>query len=434
MINDPDLVKDVLVRNFSHFYDRGMRVDESVDPLGGHLFALSGEKWKHLRTKLGPAFTSGKLKAMFPTLLKIGEVMLDHVGRNGSGMIDVRELSARYSTDIIASVGFGIETDSINNEDEIFRRMGSKFFALTLKNMFRLGSFFFFPKLLTTLRMKHVDQEVEDFIFNLVQGTMEYRESNGIVRKDMMQLLLQLRNTGAVAEDDRWDVGVSKNSKTLSLPEISAQAFVFFIAAYETSSTAMAFCLYEVAKNKTIQRKAQEELDEILSINQGKFDYESVVKMQYLDKCIKETMRKYPSPPFLNRECTKDYRIPGTNTIIKKGTIVIISTLGLQRDEQFYPNPEEFIPERFDHFEDSNSKVPYYPFGDGPRICIGMRLGQLQVKLGLALLLSRFNLELVDESQRTGELKLSPKSILLTPVDGINLKLQERILNGCRKL
>ncbi|XP_055604444.1 cytochrome P450 6d3-like [Uranotaenia lowii] len=430
MINDPDLVKNVLVQNFSHFHDRGMKADLSVDPLGGNLFALSGEKWKHLRTKLGPAFSPGKLKGMFPNLLRIGEVMLDYVDRHESEAIDVKELSARYTTDIIASVGFGVDIDSINNQDDIFRKMGSKFFKPTVKNIFRVGCFFFLSKLLLALRLKHVDQDVEDFIFNLVQKTVEYRESNKIVRKDVMQLLLQLRNTGVVAEDERWDLdGVSQASKHISLAEISAQAFVFFIGAYETSSTVMAYCLYEAARNKDIQKKIQEELDEILNKNHGKFDYESIVKMQYLEKCIRETMRKYPSLPFFNRECTKDYPIPGTKTIIKKGTIVIISTLGLQRDERFYPDPNKFIPERFDHFENESSKVPYYPFGDGPRTCIGMRLGQLQVKLGLALLFSRFSLNLVDESQRNNEPKLSPKSILMAPVGGITLNLHRRSAN-----
>jgi cytochrome P450 family 6 len=87
-----------------------------------------------------------------------------------------------------------------------------------------------------------------------------------------------------------------------------------------------------------------------------------------------ETLRKYPPVPFLTRECTKKYTIPGTDVTIEEGTLVVIPVIGLHKDQKYFPNPEKFDPARFR--EEMKSKRPqftYLPFGEGPRICIGKR-------------------------------------------------------------
>ncbi|XP_058830801.1 probable cytochrome P450 6d4 [Topomyia yanbarensis] len=428
LINDPQMIKDITVRDFEHFHDRGLHVNEEKDPLSCHLFALGGEKWKHHRSKLSPTFTSGRLKEMLPIMMDVGKVLQKHIEKRAAveKVIDMREVMARYTTDIIASVGFGIKIDSINNHEDIFRQMGTRVFSTSLKNSLRLASTFFTPKLNSVLGFKFIDQEVEDFMINVVKDTLEHRESNNVIRKDMMQLLLQLRNLGTVSIDERWDIGVPNSHKQLSLEQVTAHAFVFFTAAYETSSTAMSFCLHELAKNKTIQHKVQKEIDHVLSQSGGNLTYDNLAEMKYLESCIDETLRKYPSVPFLNRECTKEYPIPGTNVTIPKGTPIIIPVMGLHNDPNFFPEPEKFVPERFSDEKQATSKA-YIPFGTGPRNCIGMRMGKIQTKVGLVSLLSKFNFDLADEGQMNKELKLDPRSLILMPVGGINLTITKKI-------
>jgi cytochrome P450 family 6 len=85
-----------------------------------------------------------------------------------------------------------------------------------------------------------------------------------------------------------------------------------------------------------------------------------------------ETLRKYPPIPFLPRECTKKYAIPGTNITLEKGTSIVIPVLGIHKDPKYYPNPEEFEPDRFkDDVKSKRHHFTYLPFGEGPRICIG---------------------------------------------------------------
>lgn len=140
-------------------------------------------------------------------------------------------------------------------------------------------------------------------------------------------------------------------------------AFVFFIGAFETTSSTMALCLYELSKNQSLQRKVQLEIDEVLERRKS-FDFEMMAELKFLECCIDETLRKYPPAPFLIRECGKSYHIPDSQLVIEKGTPLIISTFGLHRDPEYFPSPETFDPERFND-ENLHKIQPftYLPFG-----------------------------------------------------------------------
>lgn len=126
----------------------------------------------------------------------------------------------------------------------------------------------------------------------------------------------------------------------------------------------------------------------------------------------------------LNRECTKEYRIPNTSVRIDKGTSITIPVFSIHRDPQYYPNPDKFDPERFMD-PSAVAKMPYYPFGEGPRICIAMRLGKMQTKVGIVLMMQKYRYELGDQHKNT-ELAFSPAGVILTPKTGIELKIKAR--------
>uniref|UniRef100_A0A336M7T9 CSON011744 protein n=1 Tax=Culicoides sonorensis TaxID=179676 RepID=A0A336M7T9_CULSO len=280
IVNDVEMVKNILVRDSSYFVDRGTYSDEKRDPLSGGLFSLSGDRWRHMRMKLTPTFTSGKIKGMFGTMMDCGLRLKKYVlecEKTGEE-IEIKDLMARYTTDIVASVAFGNEIDSINNPDEIFREMGRKIAGLSFKNAFRLGATLLAPNLLKHSRMKAVDDDVEEFFIQLVKKNLDYRESNNVSRRDFLQLMIQLRNTGSIKLTDDWDTKISK-VKTMTLHEMAAQAFTFYFAGFETSSTTMSFCLYELAKNPVILEKVQKEIDQILNRYDSEWSYESLQEM-----------------------------------------------------------------------------------------------------------------------------------------------------------
>ncbi|XP_055610461.1 probable cytochrome P450 6d5 [Uranotaenia lowii] len=423
MINDPELIRNVLGRDFEHFHDRGIDVNEKEDPLSGHMFALSGEKWRQLRSKLTQAFSSGRLKGMLPIVIQKATVLQEYVERSSKcgKTLEMKDLSNRFLLDVISSVAFGVENDLINNPKDIFSVMVSRVLHPSLKNIMRLGCTFFFPKIKRTLGFKFIDQDVEDFFVNMVDQTLEYREKNQVFRKDMMQLLIQLRNSGLISmDDDSWDVKVSDTNKNMTIYEVTAQMLLFIFAGFETSASTISYCLFELSRNPDLQERAQSEIDSVFSKSNGEPNYESLAQLKFLEGCVFETLRKYPPLSFLNRECIKDYQVPGTDITVEKGTQVVISLLGLQRDPNFFPEPDRFNPNRFGE-QGLKTDKPYLPFGFGPRGCTGIRMGLMITKMSLAMLLSKFEFRLASDDFMNKELKFDKSTMTLSPVGGINL-------------
>nr|WKE35368.1 cytochrome P450 CYP6FV21 [Bradysia odoriphaga] len=429
IVNDPEVVQEVIIKNFTTFHDRGLFVDEKVDPLAAHLFFMGGQKWRDLRVKLSPTFTSGKLKSMYPIIRDCAQTLQEYMTKNTQNgkrfEIDTKDLLASFTTNIISSVAFGIENDCINDRENMFRKMGAKFFEVGLRAKLLALSMIFIPSIVEKLKVKQIAPDIEDFFFKVVKQTVDHREKNGKAaeRKDFMQLMIQLKNQGYVSVDKNEEHEVenqkSVEAKKLTFEDVAAQAFVFFLAGFETSSSTMNFCMFELCKNPHIQKKVHEELDNLLTSGDiNDLTYDGISSMKYLDWCIDETLRKYPIVPILFRESNSDYTFAGTNMRIEKGTPITIPVLGIQRDPEIYDNPLEFRPERFQDSSNGNGNgkgIFYMPFGDGPRSCIGARMGKLQTKIGLVALLSKFKYELVDTKLMHKEMEFDSSQIILTP-------------------
>nr|XP_023025740.1 cytochrome P450 6k1-like [Leptinotarsa decemlineata] len=167
---------------------------------------------------------------------------------------------------------------------------------------------------------------------------------------------------------------------------------MFFAAGFETTSNTISYTLHELCLNKCIQNKLRKEIVDNIE-EYGGITYEGVQEMKYLKMCINETLRKYPVLPFLERICTKDYKVPGTDLVIDKGIPVYIPYPALHLDERYFPEPQKYIPERFLNKNFNMSGLFYMPFGEGPRNCLGERFGILSTQLALINIISRFEIE-----------------------------------------
>ena len=220
LVLSPDFAKTVLVRDFNSFCDRGVYSNEEIDPLSANLFFLEGQRWKDLRAKLTPTFTSGKLKQMSHTVLDVGHKLIEHMQSiaEQSSDVEVYDLLARFNTDVISSCAFGLESDSLANPDTEFRTMGRK--MLNFGRMKSLKIFFAmaYKRLSNALGVRFNDEDVADFFLNLVKETIKYRSETGYERKDFMQLLINLMKKDE-NDDDK-----------LTFYEIAAQAYVFYFA------------------------------------------------------------------------------------------------------------------------------------------------------------------------------------------------------------
>lgn len=284
---DPEIIKRILQSDFDSFTNRGFYYNERDDPLSGHLFTLDVGKWKPLRQKFTQTFTSGQMKIMFQTLTEVGdtleEVMEQHSNKKP---LDARDTVARFTTDIIASCAFGIKCNTLVNPDTDFRKYGRLTFANNAENYSKVVLMqAFSANFLRALRVKLINNEVSKFFKSVVYDTIKYREENNVYRKDFMHLLLQLKNRGRLVDDKRVN-GPKEGTTELSDEELAAQAFVFYIAGFETSSAATSFALYELALNQKIQDKVRDEIDEVLGRHGGKVTYEAVMEMKYMHQVV----------------------------------------------------------------------------------------------------------------------------------------------------
>ncbi|XP_066994046.2 probable cytochrome P450 6a14 [Anabrus simplex] len=440
ILRDPELIKQVLVKSFGSFHDRGLPYDEKVSPLSQHLVNLEGTRWRKLRVKLTPTFTSGKIKMMYNLMKECALELRDFLGEQAKKgeMVEIKEAVAQYTTDVIGTCAFGLQLNSMKDPNSEFRQMGRKVFEPSKLTMIRRMLMNMSIRLARLLNLRSPPKAVSDFFINAVREMVDYREKNNVKRNDFMQLLIQLKNKGRVDDDqtsgnynesnDIENLQNEKEAEDLVMDDslLAAQAFIFFLAGFETSSTTMSFCLYELALNTDVQERLHREIDAVLEETNGDLTYEAVQKMDYLDRTVSETLRKYPPAHSLGRKCTKSFKIPDTDIVIDEGIRVLIPVLALHRDPKYYPEPDRFDPDRFT--EENKAKRPhfvYLPFGEGPRICIGMRFGLVQTKIGLAALLSRYSFKVCDKTDIP--LKFEPKAALTSSVGGIWLQITNRL-------
>nr|AFM73688.1 cytochrome P450 CYP6Z8 [Aedes aegypti] len=413
LIRDAHLAQQIMTTDFSHFHDRGVFCNEEVDPFSANLFALAGKRWRNLRNKFTPLFTGGQLRCMMPTILNVGHKLQNVLepAAKKQEVLEIRELVSRCVLDIIASVFFGFEANCINDPNDAFIQNLRELQYDGFFNNLRAAATFICPELLKLTRISSLSPEMIRFVTDIVTKQIEHREKNNVTRKDFIQLLIDLRREDA-----------NNNEATLGLEECAANVFLFYVAGSDTSTSAVAFTLHELTQNVETMEKLQTEIDEMLVKTSGELTYDGIKEMSYLDLCVKETLRKYPGLAILNRECTKSYAVPNSNIVLKKGTQVVIPLLAYGMDEKYFPEPDRYLPERFDKSTKNYDEKAFYPFGEGPRNCIAFRMGVMVSKICLVLLLSRFNFE----ATRGPKINFTPSTVALLPKGGIPVKISIR--------
>ena len=214
MIINLDLVKQILVKDFHIFTNRGNYSNEKDDPISANLVAIEDDAWRNLRHKITPTFTSGKLKFMFGTVADIADKLVDVIQKESAstGQLDVKDVLSRFTTDVIGSTAFGIDCNSLEDKTTKFYEMGLK--AFTNFNFFKRSFVMSYPNLARKLHIKTSNKEIREFYIDVVRNTIKYREDNPeLQRNDFMNLMMKLKEADA-----------------LTFNQIAAQSVVFFLA------------------------------------------------------------------------------------------------------------------------------------------------------------------------------------------------------------
>ncbi|XP_053660556.1 cytochrome P450 9e2-like [Anopheles marshallii] len=463
VVRDPDLVKQITVKDFDYFVDHMTTGLEQTEENTSHLLltnslvALRGQKWRDMRATLSPAFTGSKMRLMFALIAECGQTMVAHFrseeqkarSAGGAGLqLEMKDVMTRFANDVIGTAAFGIKVDS-------FRDPGNQFITVarsvtnqqSFAKAIKMIGFTFAPKLMMRLNIDFLTPEENRFFRDTILETMRIREEKGIFRPDMIELLMQAKKGSlkhqqteepkqetttaeGFATVEESHVGRRAHDRVWTDTELIAQAFIFFFAGFETISWTLSFALYELAVNDDIQARLFEEVRESeQSLEEGKtLSYEKLQSLPYLDMVVSETLRRWPIGTVLNRECVRDYQYDdgqGVKFTIEKGSLIFIPVVGIHFDPKYFPNPERFDPERFN---EENKKTiqtgTYLPFGAGPRNCIGSRFALMEAKVVLYYLLLHFHVKPYTKTQIP--LKLKKSSTQFQTEHGVWLEFQSR--------
>nr|AAZ94269.1 cytochrome P450 [Leptinotarsa decemlineata] len=449
MIRDPELIKQITVKDFDHFVDHRAVMPETSDPLWAkNLFSLTGQRWREMRPVLSPAFTGNKMRLMFGLISECADDYVSFYLEKNQDVIDVelRDTITRFTNDAIATTAYGIKVDSLRNPANDFYVKSRKAFTLSSFLALKFFSTLLLPTFIVNLlNLKIFEKEISDFFITIVDETIKIREEKGIVRPDLIHLLMEARkghyryeeesgttDTGFAAVKES-DIGKHIRQKIeITNLDIAAQALVFFLGGFDSSASLMCFMGYELAVNQDIQRKLRIEIEDTLEKCNGVITYDALLKMKYMDMIISETLRKWSNGVIADRVCTKPYTIEPVTAEEKpihlaEGTFIIIPSFGIQHDPKYFPDPDRFDPERFnEENKDKINSYTYLPFGIGPRNCIGSRFALLETKLLFFKLLSKF--EIVPTTKSGIPLKISTTTLNLNSEGGFLFAFKR--LNG----
>lgn len=439
---DPDLIACVLTKDFTHFEDRAVASNPD-EVLADTLYNASGEKWRMMRHKLISTFSSARVKGMFNQVLKCAECFTEEIEErsNIDKEINIDHLAFVFSTEVIASCTFGVQlmtssegaTDFKNAVDMVFDdrpfRLAKMLLGLICPRAFQL------------LRIQFIPKQVTKYFMDLTKETIAYRGTNNIKRNDFLQLLLTLKEneeTGEnvndldlIGDEDKIMVNncsikgmdkIGNDERFFTENSIASLVFNLLSAGVKPAAATISFALMEIAKNLDVQTTLRNEVESSIA-KHGGLNYRAISSMTYLDQVIQEVHRLYPFSKVLTRRVTSPYKLPGTDLVLDKGTVVYIPISAIQVDPVNYPCPEDFHPERF-FGNNFKPNIAFMPYGNGPRICIGIKFAVLLIKVCVAKVVSQYDVSLEMQLPITWRSICSPR-----PKDGVRLSFHKREKN-----
>jgi cytochrome P450 len=420
VVAEPEILKDMLIRNISSFMDRRPNFEHPV--ISKQLVLMSGDEWRQTRTIISPTFTSGKMKAMFPKIKDAVSLLLKQVDNKNGTEFDLKNLFGCLTMDVIAKCAFAVDTNTHEDDKNPFVANARAFFDFP-RWRFLLAVMLPRP-LRARLGISVFNQSALTFLAGISRSLLEERRKmkrQGIRTNDYTDFLQLLMEAGTQTDDDQKDeedeqhaiLNTGVKGKTLTDDEIIANIILVLVAGYETTASLLTYACYNLACSPECQEKLRKEIDSVDELN-----YDTVMKLPYLDAVICETLRTYSPVTRVDRQVSNKDGYTFDSHLGKihmpHGTAVVVPIYAIHHMEQFYPDPYKFDPERFMP-ENKDKLVPYtyMPFVIGPRNCVGMRFALLEAKLTLATLIKSYKLSKTPNTDIP--LDFSRSIILLNP-------------------
>lgn len=285
-----------------------LKVSEKDPIIARNPFWMKDDAWKEKRNEVMPAMTTVKLKAMYPLIIdatkNLNNFIAREIEKDEKKLFDSRDICARYTCDSICSTTFGTDAQSFTAEDPFFYVKGRQM----LRGMA--------DSLQSYLPKKMLPDEVEKFFIEIAKEAIKCRTENQIRQEDFLTHTISIREKKGMSDIDA-----------------AAHCVTLFLDGYETTSVTLHHALYEIGKNKEIQEKLREEINEAID---GDFlSYDKLLELPYLNQVFYETLRLHPPLLLTTRVCSEDIEVEGFKghkMIMKKNSSIWIPIPSIQRD------------------------------------------------------------------------------------------------------
>jgi cytochrome P450 len=404
MLTDPDDIERVLVRDSDRFRKHEGSNDELKEILGTGLLTSEGETWRRQREAIQPAFYMDHIRTYADIMVSRTRATTERW--TAGDPVDVREEMTRLTLEILVESMFGgseagtasnnasgegndpragidLEARGIYDAVEAFQKpFQPRYQPVT----------FFAPDWAPVPFLQRAEQaldHIDEQIYDIVAQRRAGRDAD---RDDLLSMLL---DADAAMDDE----------------QVRDEMVTFLFAGHETTALTLTYCLDLLSRTPRVARRFHAELDETLS---GQPTVEDAFELSYTKHLVKEAMRLYPPAHEVRREPVEDVEIGGYT--VPEGSLLVLPTWVLHRDDRYWDDPEAFRPERFEG-EADRPDFSYFPFGGGPRHCIGHRFAMTEAQLVLATIGRNWWLDReYDDLDLSAAVTLQPKGdVPMTP-------------------
>ena len=389
--NHPNLIEEVLNKqNQNCIKDISYRVLKGV--FGEGLLLSDGEIWKRHRRLIQPAFSSDRI-AGYASIIVANTAQMLTTWRAGE-IRDIHREMSQLTIKAIAQTMFGVDVT------ETALEIGEALETIMLQYVHQAEKWFLLPAWLPTpgnWQTRCATKRLNEIVYGIIdrrrQASMD----------DLLSRMLRVKDEDGSQLSDR---------------ELRDEVMTLLLAGHETTANALTWTLMLLAQNPSAEAKL---IAEVRSVLEGRLPtINDLPKLRYTEMVLKESMRLYPPAWILGRELTRDCTIGDYR--LTRGTSIYLSQWVVHRDVRFFENPEQFLPERWtDNLEQRLPRCAYFPFGAGPRVCIGKAFAMMETILILAMVAQKFRLTLIPDHL----IELLP-SIALRPKQGVKMSIAQQ--------
>jgi cytochrome P450 len=391
LVSDPELIQEVLVTHHKNFV-KGDFLQRTKKVFGEGLLTSEGDFHHRQRRLVQPAFSHARIAGYADVITTYTDRVLNS-WKDGQ-ILDIHEEMTRLTMAIVGKCLFNedVEAESSNLSRsltdiiEYFNRLSSPFAWLL-------------EKLPSNKRYSRAVERVDKMVY----GMIEERRRTGEDPGDLLSMLLSARDP---------------DGGEMSEKQVRDEALILFAAGHETTANALSWTWYLITQNPQVEKKIRQEVDSLLGTRSPGFS--DVPNLEYVTNVLTEGMRLYPPAWILTRQAIKDCTIGGY--LIPSGTDVLMSQYVLHHNPRFFDSPEKFYPDRWT--KEMRAKLPrfaYFPFGGGPRSCVGEPFAWMEGALIIARMAQTWNLSLAQKTR----VEMLPR-ITLRPKNGIKMKVTKR--------